>query len=141
MAKKGKKHSRGRTIATMVELAGAAAGLVSLAYELMQRHQAGKQQTDLRSPEGSVPQGEPPPRTGDGEHSGSLLGKAGMALGTAGDLIDVNRATPEVLRALQPIGKKRAKRIVARRPFKDVKQLKRVLPKGVYRTIKHQLTI
>jgi DNA uptake protein ComE-like DNA-binding protein len=141
MAKKRKKRNRGQTLATMVELAGAAAGLVSLAYELMQRHQAGKQQTIPQRDGGEVSAEHPRPGTGDEECPGSLLDKAGATLGAAGDLINVNRATPEVLRALQPIGKKRAKRIVARRPFKDVKQLKRVLPKDVYRTIKHQLTV
>lgn len=141
MAKKSKKGSRGRKLATMVEFAAAAAGLISLARELMQEHQARRQHA---SPSDGAPapadnHGQAPPS--DHDHAGSLLGKAGVALGAAGDLINVNRASPEMLRALQPIGKKRAKRIVARRPFKQVKQLKRVLPKDVYRSIKHQLTV
>jgi len=141
MAKKSKKGGRGRTLASMVELAAAAAGLVSLAYELMQRHQAGRQHANLPSTNGETGEGHRPLQTSGHEPSDSLLGKAGAALGAAGDLINVNRASPEVLRALQPLGKKRAKRIVARRPFKRVKQLKGVLPKDVYRSIKHQLTV
>jgi Helix-hairpin-helix motif len=141
MAKKGKKGRRGRTIATIVELAGAAGGLVSLAHELMQRHQAGKQQADGKDHESRVCEGNASSRADYHERPGSLFGKIGTALGAAGDLININRATPEVLQELQPIGRKRAKRIVARRPFKDVKQLKRVLPKDVYRTIKRQLTV
>ena len=141
-AKKSKKGGRGQTIASMIELAAAAAGLVSLAYELMQRHQAGSQQhANPPSTNRETAEGHRPLQASDHEPSGSLLGKAGVALGAAGELIDVNPATPEVLRALQPLGKKRAKRIVARRPFKNVKQLKRVLPKDVYRTIRHQLTV
>jgi DNA uptake protein ComE-like DNA-binding protein len=53
----------------------------------------------------------------------------------------VNQATPEALRRLSPITRKRAKRIVARRPFGQVKELKRVLPKGAYKAVKRRLTV
>ena len=75
-----------RILLATLALAGAAAGLISLAYELMQRHQAGKQQTIPQRDDGDLPEEHPRPGTGDQERPGSLLDKAGATLGAAGDL-------------------------------------------------------
>ncbi len=113
---------------------------MSLAHDLMQRHQAAKRQdetADVNAAGATVPEQVP----GHDTRTGTALRSLDKPLDTARALVDVNQAPPHALRALQPITRKRAKRIVAHRPFKQVKQLKRVLPKGVYRSIKDQLTV
>jgi DNA uptake protein ComE-like DNA-binding protein len=79
-----------------------------------------------------------------GGDEGRALGAAGVvaaAAGVAKALLDLNAAPPDALMGLRKIGRKRAKRIVAHRPFVRVKDLKRVLPKRVYKAVKHQLTV
>ncbi|HYD98186.1 MAG TPA: helix-hairpin-helix domain-containing protein [Alphaproteobacteria bacterium] len=72
---------------------------------------------------------------------GRALGGATAALATAAALIDLNAASPDALMSLKKIGRKRARKIAAHRPFKSVKQLKKVVPKRVYKAVKHQLTV
>lgn len=54
------------------------------------------------------------------------------------DLIDINTASPEQLQALKGVGDVRAKAIVAGRPYKGKDELwqKKIIPKGVYNSIK-----
>jgi DNA uptake protein ComE-like DNA-binding protein len=70
-----------------------------------------------------------------------IAGVVAAAGGVAKALLDLNTAPRDALMTLRKIGRKRAKRIVAHRPFARVKDLKRVLPKRVYKAIKHQLTV
>jgi DNA uptake protein ComE-like DNA-binding protein len=147
MAKKAKKGKRnGGRLVTLVNLAAAAAGLASLARDLMQRHEQAKASAAEQLPdpdEGRAPQVGAPagPARQTAAAGGGALRAIDTALDTVQALLNVNDATPDALRRLSPITKKRAKRIVARRPFKQVKELKRVLPKGAYRAIKRQLTV
>ncbi len=90
------------------------------------------------------PDASPSRLTAVGGDSGHPLGVAGAvagAVGVAKALLDLNAAPPDALMTLRKIGRKRAKRIVAHRPFLRVKDLKRVLPKRVYEVVKHQLTV
>ncbi len=70
-----------------------------------------------------------------------MVGAVAGVVGAAKALLDLNAAPPDALMTLRKIGRKRAKRIVAHRPFLRVKDLKRVLPKRVYEVVKHQLTV
>lgn len=79
-----------------------------------------------------------------GDDKGRVLGVAGAVAavtGVAKALLDLNAASRDALMGLRKIGRKRAKRIVAHRPFARVKDLKRVLPKRVYKAVRHQLTV
>lgn len=68
-------------------------------------------------------------------------GAIGTATALAKALVDLNRASPDMLMSLRKIGKKRARKIVAHRPFGRVKDLKKVLPKRVYKAVKGHLTV
>ena len=79
-----------------------------------------------------------------GANTGRTLDIAGVvaaAGGVAKALLDLNTAPRDALMTLRKIGRKRAKRIVAHRPFLRVKDLKRVLPKRVYKVVKRHLTV
>jgi DNA uptake protein ComE-like DNA-binding protein len=69
------------------------------------------------------------------------MGVAQLAVDTARAVLDLNAASPDALRSLPRIGRKRARKILAHRPFGRVKDLKKVLPKRVYKVVKHQLTV
>jgi len=67
------------------------------------------------------------------------IGTAGAVIAAVKTLDNLNTAPPDALMTLRKIGKKRAKKIIAKRPFKRIKDLKRILPKRVYKVVKHQL--
>jgi DNA uptake protein ComE-like DNA-binding protein len=142
MAKKRKKPSR---VTTLVDIAAAAVGLVSLARELLQHHEATRQRSETATEpvtEGDgVATSARPPSPSQYGRGATTLGALNTALDTAQALIDVNAAPPQALRSLDRITKRRARRIVSHRPFKRVKDLKRVLPTGVYKTVKQHLTV
>jgi DNA uptake protein ComE-like DNA-binding protein len=72
---------------------------------------------------------------------GRALGTAGAVAGLAHALIDLNRASPDMLMSLRKIGRKRVRKIIAHRPFGRVKDLKKVLPKRVYKVVKEHITV
>jgi hypothetical protein len=65
------------------------------------------------------------------------LGAAGTAAAILQALADLNRASPDLLSSL--IGKKRAHRITGQPPLGRAKDLKKILPKRVYKVVKRQL--
>lgn len=148
MAKRAKKSKSGRKggsrIGTLINLAAAAAGLVSLARDLMQRHEEAKRTAAaparMDGPDRDADEA-PAPSPGGVGAGGLALRAVDAALDAAQGLIDLNAAPTDARRQLNPITKKRAKRIVAHRPFRDVKELKRVLPRNVYKAIRQQLTV
>ena len=94
--------------------------------------------------DGTATPGVSPLAAAVGDNIGRPLGVAGAVAGAAGvakALLDLNAAPPDALMTLRKIGRKRAKRIVAHRPFVRVKDLKRVLPKRVYKVVKRHLTV
>jgi len=89
---------------------------------------------------GTGPAG-PATAMGDAGESGigRAIGTAGAVIAAVKTLEDLNTAPPDALMTLRKIGKKRARKIIAKRPFKRIKDLKRILPKRVYKVVKHQL--
>jgi DNA uptake protein ComE-like DNA-binding protein len=72
---------------------------------------------------------------------GRVIRAVDAALDTAQALIDLNTASPDLLRSLRRINKRRAKRILSRRPFGHVKDLKKVVPKRVYKAVRSHVTV
>jgi DNA uptake protein ComE-like DNA-binding protein len=72
---------------------------------------------------------------------GRAIRTVDAALATAQALIDLNTASPDLLRSLRRINKKRAKRIRSHRPFGHVKDLKKVVPKRVYKAVSTHVTV
>ena len=157
-------------LATAVEVAATTAAVAATVYKAVQAHREGEAGAKRRDGShgqaapgvadagpGQALVGRTPPPDGeapaalatapDAASSGKLggvggaLGVAGAVVGVAKALLDLNAAPPDALRGLRKIGRKRAKRIVAHRPFVRVKDLKRVLPKRVYKAVRHQLTV
>jgi DNA uptake protein ComE-like DNA-binding protein len=133
----GKKKSKraGAGVGTLVDVAAAGLGLASLASDVLERRR--------RATETDRPVVEP--RAWAESPGTARLGRtakvADVALGTVHALLDLNAASPEALRTLPKIGKKRVRKILAHRPFGRVKDLKKVLPKRVYKVVKHRLTV
>ncbi|MEK0082462.1 ComEA family DNA-binding protein [Benzoatithermus flavus] len=167
---KSKKSSKGSGLRTAVDLAAAGIGLASMAYDAYFEHRAcqdglsdgdGRQQEPARTVAGdrlpgaagaaarairreAAGSGEPPKQSAGEPETGMLgrtLGAVGAVTGLAEALIDLNRASPDMLMSLRKIGKKRARKIVAHRPFGRIKDLKKVLPKRVYKAVKQHLTV
>jgi hypothetical protein len=158
VARKNRKKS-GSGLDTAVNVAAAAIDVVSLIYEAMQQMQ---QQQHRRQPMSWHGDGERDPggeaaakarapdedqdisiqRRRAGQHPvGRAVDMAGAMIDTARVVLDLNRTRPAKLRSLPRVGRKRARKIVAHRPFKRVKDLKQVLPKRVYKAIKNKLTV
>jgi hypothetical protein len=72
---------------------------------------------------------------------GRAIRAADAALDTAQALIDLNTASPDLLRSLRKVNKKRAKRILSHRPFGHVKDLKKIVPKRVYKSVRSHITV
>jgi DNA uptake protein ComE-like DNA-binding protein len=133
MGKKKKGKRAGTGVGTLVDIAAAGIGLASLASEVLERRRhATAAESPVLEPQAESPGKVPLDRTAK---------LADVALGTVHALLDLNAAPPEALRSLPKIGRKRAGKILAHRPFGRVKDLKKVLPKRVYKRIKHRLTV
>jgi DNA uptake protein ComE-like DNA-binding protein len=150
-----KKSGKESTVGKVVKAAAATVGIAAMAYEAVQAgrsDRAGHASGDgedgrARAEDGAQAQallaGDAGRRPGEGDGVAAGFGAAAAtaAVGAARALVHLNHASPELLMTLKKIGRKRAKRIVAHRPFGRVKDLKRVLPKRVYKVVKHQLTV
>jgi DNA uptake protein ComE-like DNA-binding protein len=141
----------------LVDVAAVGLGLASLAASALERRQqravaeraaAGERASgapardDARAAAGhhAAPGGHGAERPGEAR-LGPAMGVAQVAVDTARAVLDLNAASPDALRSLPRIGRKRARKILAHRPFGRVKDLKKVLPKRVYKVVKHQLTV
>ena len=77
-----------------------------------------------------------PPKTGDVKKGAAIAQQA--ATHKAGDLIDINTATADQLKAIPGIGDAYSAKIIKGRPYKGKNELvqKNILPQGVYDKIK-----
>jgi DNA uptake protein ComE-like DNA-binding protein len=75
--------------------------------------------------------------------TGTAKAKASAAAAAApvGDLIDINSASADQLKAIPGIGDKYSAKIIAGRPYANKSQLvsKKVLPEGVYNKVKDKI--
>jgi competence protein ComEA len=74
-----------------------------------------------------------------GAQAGAAKAKAKTAAAApAGDLVDINSATADQLKAIPGIGDKYSEKIIKNRPYANKSQLvsKKVLPQGVYNKMK-----
>ena len=71
------------------------------------------------------------------------IGSMAKAAAPQGVAIDINKASATELDALPGIGKKRAQKIIANRPYGSPDDLvaKKVLPKSVFESIKGKLVV
>jgi competence protein ComEA len=107
-----------KTIAGAAAIAvGAAAGAAVLAFDVLK---PGEDQAEGRS---NPSEGEAKPQT------------AGM--------VNINRAAPKDLMTLRHVGRGRAKRILASRPFRTLEELhaRGIIPMPVFEEIKDRLTL
>jgi len=133
MGRKRKRKGGGLTLERVLEVATTSVGLAALVYETIQAQRHARRDHDAAAPPpdrpGPADRGNAVPDTGSpapaahalkvGAWHGmpSGIGAVGMMAEAAHALLDLNSAPAEALMRLKKIGRKKARRIIAHRPY------------------------